>query len=126
MTIPTSFTGNLVDDPTLRSTPAGHAVTNFRVAITDRYRDPVTLEWKDNPTTYLTVTAWRRLAENIAETVHKGDQVLVVGRLRQREYETEDHTRRTTYEVEADAVGLGLAYAAAVVTRNPKAEGQPS
>jgi len=81
MHVHTSLAGNLVEDPTYRITPAGHAVLNLRVAVNDRYQDHTTGEWKDGTTVYLTVTGWRRLAENTAESLHKGDGVLIIGQL---------------------------------------------
>jgi len=49
-----TITGNLVDDPELRFTPAGQPVTKFRIASTPRYRDNATGEWKDGDTLFLT------------------------------------------------------------------------
>ena len=95
MSAPTTITGNLVEDPELRYTPNGHAVVNFRVATSERLQDRATGEWRDSDPTYFTVTAWRKLAENIAESLRKGDQVVIAGRMRQRGYETESGERRT-------------------------------
>jgi len=123
MQVQISCAGNLVDDPSLRYTPAGHAVTNFRVAVSDRFQDRTTGEWKDTPPAYVSVTFWRKLAENVAKTLHKGDQAVIVGRLQQRDHQTEQHDKRTTYEIEADAVGAGLAHSTATTTRNPRTAG---
>jgi len=120
MQVHTSLAGNLVEDPTYRITPAGHAVVNLRVAVNDRYQDHTTGEWKDGDTVYLTVTGWRRLAENTAESLHKGDGVLIIGRLTQRDYETGTGEKRTTYQLDADHIGASLAHATIVGTRNPK------
>ncbi len=129
--ITTSLTGNLVEDPTLRFTPAGHAVTNLRVAVTHRTEDRSTGQWRDGDTTYLTVTAWRRLAENTAESLHKGDQVIIIGRLQQRTYQTDTGEKRATHEIEADTIGAALNNAIATLTRNnrpdrPGTEGSSS
>ena len=99
--------GNLVEDPILRFPPSGAALASVRVAVNDRYRDSATGEWWDTDPTFLTVTAWRGLAENLAESLRRGDQVVVTGRLRQRQYETEAGEKRTAYQVEANASGRG-------------------
>jgi single-strand DNA-binding protein len=61
-----TITGNLVDMPELRYTPAGQPVTKFRIASRPRYKDNATGEWKDGDTLFLTCQAWRQLAEHIA------------------------------------------------------------
>ena len=109
--------GNLVDNPELRFTPAGHAVTRFRVASTPRYRDNATGEWKDGDTLFLTCQAWRQLADHIAESFEKGMRVIVAGRLQQRGYETKEGEKRTVYELQVDDAGPALSRATAKVTK---------
>jgi single-strand DNA-binding protein len=111
--------GNLVEDPTLRHTDSGTPVLSIRVAINERYQDK-SGEWKDGTPVFVTVTTWRQLAANTAETVRKGDQVLVAGRLRQRSYETDSGEKRSVLEVEADAIGPSLAYATATLTKTTR------
>jgi single-strand DNA-binding protein len=112
-----TITGNLVDDPELRFTPAGQAVARFRIASTPRYRDNTTGEWKDGDTLFLTCVAWRQAGENIAESLRKGTRTIVTGRLRQRSYETQEGEKRTVYELQADEVGVSLRNATAQVTK---------
>jgi single-strand DNA-binding protein len=116
-----TITGNLVDDPELRFTPAGQAVARFRIASTPRYRDNATGEWKDVDTLFLTCRAWRQAAENVAESLRKGMRAVVTGRLRQRSYETKDGEKRTVYELEADEIGVSLRNATAKVTKAGRA-----
>ena len=71
-----TIVGNLTDDPELRYTPNGAAVAKFRVAVNRRYKDQ-SGEWKDGDTSYFTVNAWRTLAENVAETLTRGANVIV-------------------------------------------------
>ena len=112
-----TITGNLVDDPELRFTPAGQPVASFRIASTPRYRDNGTGEWKDGNTLFLTCQVWRRQAENIAESLTRGMRVIVTGRLRQRSYETSEGEKRTVYELQADEIGVSLRNATAKVTK---------
>lgn len=109
--------GNLVADPELRFTPSGAAVANFRVASTPRRYDSASGQWVDGDAMYLTCNAWRSTAENVAESLKKGMRVVVVGRLRQRSYETREGEQRRVFEVEVDEVGPSLRYATAQVTR---------
>jgi single-strand DNA-binding protein len=121
-----TITGNLVDDPELRYTPAGQAVARFRVASTPRHRDNATGEWKDGDTLYLTCTAWRQQAENSAESLQRGMRIIVVGRLKQRSYETREGGKRVVYELDADDVGPSLRAASAKVTKAGRAAGSAS
>lgn len=115
------ITGNLVDDPELRFTPAGHGVAKFRVASTPRTFDKQSNEWRDGDSLFLTVSAWRKLGEHCAESLHRGTRVVVQGVLKQRSYEDNNGVKRTVYEVEAEDVAASLKNATAVVT---KANGQ--
>jgi single-strand DNA-binding protein len=112
-----TITGNLVDDPELRFTPAGQPVAKFRVASTPRFRDNATGEWKDGDSLFLTCNVWRQAAENVAESLQRGMRVIVTGRLRQRSYETKEGEKRTVYELEADEVGPSLRNASAKVSK---------
>ena len=112
-----TITGNLVDDPELRFTPAGQPVARFRIASTPRYRDNATGEWKDGEALFLTCNVWRQQAENVSESLTKGSRAIVTGRLRQRSYETQDGDKRTVYELQADEVGVSLRSATAKVTK---------
>ncbi|CAL9530145.1 single-stranded DNA-binding protein [Streptomyces sp. enrichment culture] len=100
--------GNLTADPELKFTPNGHAVASFTVASTPRTFDKSTNEWKDGAPLFMRCTAWRRLAENITESLTRGHAVIVVGRLKQRSYEDREGVKRTVFEVEAENVAPSL------------------
>ncbi|MDT4924069.1 MAG: single-strand DNA-binding protein [Pseudonocardiales bacterium] len=108
--------GNLVDAPKLRKTRSGHYVANFRVASTPRRYDREKGTWVDCGTLFVTVTCWRGLGENVAQSLRKGQPVIVTGRYFQREYEREE-TLRTVYELEALAVGPDLSRGVATFER---------
>jgi single-strand DNA-binding protein len=118
----TVIVGNLTDDPELRYTPNGAAVAKFRVAVNRRYKD-ASGEWKDGDTSYFTVNAWRTLAENAAESLTRGANVIVVGRLQMRSWETQDGDKRTVVEIEADEVGPSLRWATAKVEKQQRSAG---
>jgi single-strand DNA-binding protein len=102
--------GNLVEEPELRYTQAGLAVTNFRIASTPREFDKQANEWKDGESLFLRCNAWRDLAEHIVGSLTKGTRVIVQGRLRQKSYE-KDGQSRTAFELEVDEIGPSLRYA---------------
>ena len=120
----TVVVGNLVDDPELRYTPNGAAVVKMRVAVTPRFRDNVSGEWKDGDSSFFTVNAWRSLAENAAESLTRGAAVIIVGRLKQRSWETQDGEKRTVVEIEADEIGPSLRWATAKVEKQSRSGGE--
>ena len=120
---PITVVGNLVADPELRYTPSGSAVANFRVASTPRRYDSQSGQWVDGEALFLTCNEWRQAAENVANSLTKGDRVIVNGRLRQRSFETREGEKRTVFEVEVDEVGPSLKYATSQVTKTPRQGG---
>ena len=111
----TTIAGNLVEDPELRFTNTGTPVTNLRVAVTQRVQQDG--EWRDGETSFFKVNVWRGRAEHLAESLSKGDRVMVTGRLRQRSWETPEGERRSVAHLEADEVGASLKLATARVER---------
>jgi single-strand DNA-binding protein len=111
----TTIVGNLVEDPELRFTNNGTAVANMRVAVTQRIQQDG--QWRDGDTSFLRVNVWRGQAEHLAESLGKGDRVMVTGRLRQRSWETPEGEKRSVTELEADEVGASLKFATAKVER---------
>lgn len=110
--------GNTTAPAEIRFTSSGAPVASFTVAHTPRTFDRAANEWKDGETMFLTCSAWRQLAENVAETLSaKGMRVIVQGRLQQRSYDDREGNKRTIYEVAVDEVGPSLLRATAVVTR---------
>jgi single-strand DNA-binding protein len=118
-----TIVGNLTDDPELRFTPSGAAVAKFRVASTPRTLDRASGEWKDGEPLFLQCNVWRQVAENVAESLHRGARVIVTGRLRQRSYETREGEKRTVYELEVDEIGPSLRYATAKVAKMQRSGG---
>jgi single-strand DNA-binding protein len=81
-------------------------VANFTVAVTPRVKDGD--GWRDGDTSFFRCAAWRTLAEHLADSLSKGDRVMVYGTLRQRSWQTEDGERRSAVEVQAEEVGPSL------------------
>lgn len=104
-----TIVGNVLNEPECRRMEqSGQLVTYFRVAATARRYDRHQERWVDGDTLRLRVNCWRQLAENVVRCVHIGDPVIVTGRLSSRPWETEDHVKRVSYELEAASVGHDL------------------
>jgi single-strand DNA-binding protein len=114
--------GNLTDDPELRFTPQGVAVANFRIAVSRRVKDE-SGQWKDGDTSFFKVNCWRQLAENVAESLTRGSRTMVAGRLRMRQWETQEGEKRSVVEIEADEVGPSLKWATAKVEKTSRGGG---
>jgi single-strand DNA-binding protein len=102
-----TIVGNVVDQPRTRKTKNGHVVSNFRVASTSRRFDREQERYVDNSTLFVNVTCWRAMAENVDQSIRKGQPVIVYGRYYTREYTVNEQVR-TSYELEASAVGHDL------------------
>ncbi|MDF2508042.1 MAG: single-strand binding protein [Microbacterium sp.] len=101
--------GNITADPELRFTQNGIPVASFNVAHTARRLNRQTNEWEDyGDPLFLRVNVWREQGQNVADTLRKGQAVLVVGRLVARNYETREGEKRSTIECDADIVSVDL------------------
>lgn len=115
--------GRLVGDPEMRFTPSGAAVVNFTIASNARQFDKNTNEWKDKDAIFWRCSAWRELAENVAESLTKGMAVLAFAELEARSYEKDGQTRTVT-EARIEAIGPDLRWATAKVTKAQRAQPQ--
>ena len=122
-----TIVGNVTDEPTLRFTPSGSSVVNLTVASTERYRDNSTNEWKDGETVFMRCVAWKSAgAENIAESIGKGNRVIVSGKLKQRSFTTDDGNKRQVIELEIDEIGPSLKFTTATPAKTARtASGRP-
>ena len=94
--------GNLTKDPELRYTSGGAAVCNFGLAINRVYNDGD--GEKQEEVTFIDIVCWNRLAEAVAEYLHKGSPAFIEGRLKQNLWETEDGQKRYKHEIVARSV----------------------
>jgi single-strand DNA-binding protein len=91
-----------------RTTVTGTFVVTFKVASTSRRFDKERGKWIDGASLRVRVVCWRRLGENVSVSVQLGDPVVVHGRLYSRDWTDDQGTRRTSYELDAIAVGHDL------------------
>lgn len=89
--------GRLTRDPELNTTANGVHVCSFTVAWSERYKET------ENKL-FLNVTAWRGMAEMICRNFTKGREIVVEGRLQQREWTDKDGNNRSTIEMQAEKV----------------------
>lgn len=114
--IPVTLVGNLTADPELRFTPSGAAVASFTVAVSKRVKDEAG-NWKDGPSSFVRCSVWRQYAENVGDSLAKGNRVIVQGQMAQREYEDKSGEKRSVWECQVDEVGPALRYATARPTK---------
>lgn len=96
-----AISGNLTKDPELRHLPSGTSICNMRVAV--NAREKIDGDWQDRAN-YFNVTVWGAHGENCAKYLERGRGVMVSGRLRWREWEAQDGSKRQDVEIVADQV----------------------
>lgn len=101
----TTVIGNVASDVRFTTTDGGVAVASFRVASTPRRYG--SNGWVDGHTSFVTVKCWRGLADNVRDSVSKGQPVVVHGRVTVRPWERDDRTG-TSVDIDADAIGHDL------------------
>lgn len=110
--------GNLASDPELRYTSSGTAMANISIAVNRRWRDKNN-EWQEE-TSFFRGTLWREQAESAAESLHKGDRVIIAGSLEQRSWETPEGDKRSVVELRIDDIGPSLRWATATVNKTAR------
>ena len=95
--------GNLGNDPEMRYTGSGTAVTHFDLAVNKEWTDSA--GERQSRTVWMRVTVWRNLAENCAKYLSRGKRVLVVGELEEASaYIDKEGNARASNEVTATRV----------------------
>lgn len=84
--------GNLTRDPETKQTNSGRSVTSFTLAVNGRNDDVA----------YIDCVAWNKGGETIAQYLHKGDPLLVSGRLNQSRWQDKDGNNRSKIDVVVD------------------------
>jgi single-strand DNA-binding protein len=119
MSLPTlNGTARLIDDPELRYSAAGKAVAKIRLAFNSRKKNDAG-EWADADSFFIDGKVFGQAAENIAESLARGMEVTVSGRLRTEKWENQQGEKRSAPALLIDSIGPTLARATAKVTKNP-------
>ena len=95
--------GNLTRDPELKSLPSGSSVCDLRIAVNHRRKNQQTGEWIEEPN-YFTVSVFGAQGENCARFLTKGRAVAIDGRLRWRQWDAQDGTKREAVDIVAETV----------------------
>jgi len=112
-----NLAGYVATDPKFKKVAGDISSARLRVAYTARRRDKETGEWSDGPTSFVNIQCWRTLADNVRASVHKGEPVLVMGRLQVRRFEDQEGAARTVVEIEAMSIGHDLTRGVAQFSR---------
>lgn len=79
----------------------------FRVATNDRMKNEATGQWEDRDTSWWTVKAWKKLAEQSKDVLKKGQEVIIVGRIREENWTNPTtNEKKTSYEINADSIAV--------------------
>lgn len=122
-----TIVGNLANDPELRFTANGKAQARFPVATSERYKNDKG-EWESRNLTYWNCVAWDAMAENVTDSLKKGDKVIVYGKAFTVSWEDKKTgEKRSKMEVQVVEVGAGLSKATARIEKQirPKADNTP-
>jgi single-strand DNA-binding protein len=108
--------GLVATTPRHITTESGLEVTSFRLASTTRKLDSETGVWVDSDVNWFTVSAFRQLAGNVAQSISKGERIVVSGRLKVRDWDNGERSG-TSVEVEASAIGHDLTFGTSAFER---------
>jgi len=97
--------GNVTRDPELRTTTSGQQVLTVGVATNERWKDKTSGENRER-TEFHNIVLWGDLAQEVSETVKKGQRVYATGRVQTRAWQTQQGSKRTTTEIVADMFSI--------------------
>lgn len=106
-----TVSGLVATTPRHLVTQDGLPITSFRLA-----QETTTLNGETN-TNWLTITSFKQLAINVANSVTKGDRIVVTGQIRVRDWDNGDRAG-TSVEIEATSIGHDMAFGTSKFTRN--------
>ena len=112
--------GFVATEPRISVVKDGIPVARMRIGSSVRKIDHETGEWRNGETSFYSVSCWRSLANNAATCLHKGQPVIISGKLRTDHYEDRTGNQRSEVEVEAETIGFDLRWGTAHFTRNPR------
>lgn len=111
--------GTIATDPRLVKPAGGGQLCSFRLASDERRYDREKQSWVEGNTNWFGVVTFRGLASHAHESFHKGDRVLVTGKLRIRDWQTGEK-RGTSIEIEAEAIGHDVLWGVSTFEKRSK------
>ena len=94
-------------------------LARFRIATTPSWRKGG--EWVSGETLWMTVRVAGQTALNVRDSVHKGDPLVVVGRVRHRVWQGSDGQRKEADQIEASSLGHDMSRGVSRFIRPEKA-----
>lgn len=113
----TTVIGTLTGDPEIKALANGAMVATVNIACNDRKYNKDTNSYEDGDTTFIRGSLWRTYAENVANSLRKGDKVIATGRLKMRSWE-QDGKKRSTFELEIEEIGPTLRFVTTTSSRH--------
>lgn len=113
--------GNVGAEPELKFTTSGQPVCTLNVAESRKFKDASGTEQEQ--TTWWRIVSWREMAENIADSISKGDRIIVSGRCEIRSFKDADGNDKWVTEITAYDVAPSLRWSTAKVTKNERKTG---
>ena len=108
--------GNITRDPELKFLDSGTGAVRFGVAVNRKWKDK-----RGEPqeqTSFFDCSALGSIAENIANSLRKGDRVILSGTLEQRSWDDKDGNKRSTVEVKVEGIGPDLRWSTVATTKS--------
>lgn len=90
--------GNLTRDPEVGTSQNGVSYCRFSIAVNRRFSR------ENEITDFFNVVCWRGVAESCGKILQKGRKVCVVGSIQTRQYDAQDGSKRTAFDIVADEV----------------------
>ena len=102
-----TISGYVGSDPVNFSRNENAPACSLRIGSTSSYYHSEEKAWKERPTTWMTVKAYKSLASNVLKSVHKGDAIVVCGNLNTESWH-KDGEDRSRVVLEATSIGHDL------------------
>lgn len=96
-----SLSGTVASEPEKRFTPNNHAVTSFYLSVENMGSS--NRQGANEPFS-VKITCWRNLAEAVVTQLHKGDSILVEGKLLINSFQTQEGVQKKLFEIEANTI----------------------
>jgi single-strand DNA-binding protein len=120
-----ALVGNLTADPVYRvAEKSGRGIVRFDIAVNRRRFDRDANDYIDLPTVYHRVVAFGPLADNVRDSLTRGQEVVVVGNFADDSYEVEGEKRRQQV-LEAQVIAASLRFATAEVKKTQRLTATP-
>ena len=123
--ITTTLAGRTTADAKQVTGRDGKLAAKFRIAVDRDSYDASTSAYSRAGTEFFDVFCHGAVARNVLKSIHRGEPVLVMGRLSSREWEDDKGVVRFTLKVNADYVGHDLTFGTTTYTKALSAADTP-